>query len=354
MKKFIVPFALIALIPFVNEGYQGGTHGRIVLKAPVLLENGGYAGVAKYLYYQIYNSNRKYLQECDIWHPPNYVSPIDPDTFVRWGTEVHPVMKWHQTSLGWLIDRLPGSFTLGDTIRCWINENGIRDIGMYAGGVFLIAGLFWFWGPGLTFGEALTSDLLGIVGQAAFVINTKSNYLEPTYGQNLAVSAMWPDNFATFGDKNAIYLGFCPLAHGRSTSPQTFWTIGHAHNICEEYYNWAKQEWLSGNRTQALRWLGRACHFIQDGVQPNHRAPAGFYGLMAQKGHKGYEDTCDIVSLSETQFYPNSAALNPNFDVSDKVVELGNTTRGYLHFCVMVYPPGHRGCGVVIITKKQW
>ncbi|MEO0228078.1 MAG: hypothetical protein ABIL70_08540 [candidate division WOR-3 bacterium] len=264
MKKFIVPFVFIVLIPFVNEGYQGGTHGRIMLKAPMLLENGGYTGVAKYIYYQIYNSNRQYLQECNIWHPPNNISPIDPDTFVRWGTEVHPTMKVQQTTVGYLIDRLPGSFVLGDTIRCWANENGLKDItGGVVGGVFLLAALIWVWGPGLTAGELLTSGLWGLIGSSVFTVTDKANYPDYTYAQNLAVSAMWPDNFATFGNKNTIYLGFCPLAHGRSTSPQTFWTIGHAHNICEEYYNWAKQEWNSGNRTQALRWLGRACHFIK-------------------------------------------------------------------------------------------
>ncbi|MEO0190091.1 MAG: hypothetical protein ABIL18_03825 [candidate division WOR-3 bacterium] len=328
MKKLLIVF--IMLLPWccVN-GYWGNTHGRITIKTTYLLNNANYSGYAKYVHYNIFNERVNFPYSTTFQYPDSA-----PSNMCLWGTEVHPTMKVQQTTVGYLIDRLPGSFVLGDTIRCWANENGLKDItGGVVGGVFLLAALIWVWGPGLTAGELLTSGLWGLIGSSVFTVTDKANYPDYTYAQNLAVSAMWPDNFATFGNKNTIYLGFCPLAHGRSTSPQTFWTIGHAHNICEEYYNWAKQEWNSGNRTQALRWLGRACHFIQDGVQPNHRAPAGLYGLMAQIGHGWYEDTCDVVALSETQFYPNSAALNPNFDVSDKVVDLGNTARGYLYFC---------------------
>ncbi len=262
MKKLLIVSIIVLPWCCVN-GYWGNTHGRSIIKTIHLLNNANYSGYAKYVHYNIFN------ETMDFPYTSEFRYPEDSSSKMRlWGIETHPKMKVQQTTVGYLIDRLPGSFVLGDTIRCWINENGLKDI---TGTLFTIGAIIWFWGAGITAGEALSSGLWGLIGSSVFTVTDKTNYPDYTYAQNLAVSAMWPDNFATFGNKNTIYLGFCPLAHGRSTSPQTLWTIGHAHNICEEYYNWAKQEWNSGNRTQALRWLGRACHFIQDGVQPNHR-----------------------------------------------------------------------------------
>ncbi len=308
-------------------------------KTPRLLANAGYEGYGKYVYYNIFAQKQAYpMIPFDRFL---YGSPNTDTTLTYWGVETYPNAQVQRSSfLAWY---LPEEYKHGDTIMAWISGSepfkGIRGFVLIPPG-FIGAAIIYQWRLSwqsltglLWMSSGFFNLLFKTVGELSLSFSEGTLY-DNTYSQNLAVSAMWPDFWATFGDPSKVYRGFCPQAHGRSTHPQTFPTIGHAPQICEEYYNWAKQEWNAGNRVQALRWLGRACHFIHDVTVPNHSAPNGIYGLCAQKGHGDYEYFCDQKSLSCSDYFPNNISFDIlPFDVSDKVWELGEASRPYLYFC---------------------
>jgi hypothetical protein len=80
--------------------------------------------------------------------------------------------------------------------------------------------------------------------------------------ENFVVSANWADVFKGRTKNDIGKWDYYPF-HGLFLS----WLVDPA----EDFYEWADEDWKDGERMKALRWIGRACHFMGDATYPGRQ-----------------------------------------------------------------------------------
>jgi hypothetical protein len=79
-------------------------------------------------------------------------------------------------------------------------------------------------------------------------------------------------------------------------------TAGESAN---DYYNLAVQRWQAGNKAEAMLWLGRALHMLQDVTTPFHATSNRIYFITHPLFGKVYRDMCNWAQENHSQLAVN-------------------------------------------------
>ncbi len=248
---------------------------------------------------------------------PQYPRIADPKTgdveLTNWSPEIYDNWMWlkfNDASYAQDIAYL-GDMLKDDTLLLWLSKNG--DIhGDDRNHIIAIASIFVH--PIVT---ELLLDWYNDNTEPQVGLGLKEDPFELT--ENLIVSSNWPDHYSTFeGNRDNIYYGWNVLDHCWSHIPGGSDYFGQLPDRIEEYYNWAVNSWYD-NKIQGLRWLGRACHLMEDANYPPHGFSHTLLGLYALR-HLFSTGILDNAADSwwGNYYYRYDDILDIQFDVSDK------------------------------------
>ncbi len=325
MRKYIIFMVVMAFLELYPYGHPA--HQKITAKLPDILRDHGFESAAHFIWDAVYNDPNMYPQLHDPIIYTNLLQNWENPPFND--TDIVPVYRTQVADIDWnLWDLFPWElsqdllaaiadiafsikdYKKGDTLKFWTSKKGAFPC---------------------LYDDVHMAD--------------SSNYEDAAYSKNLTGSAVWPD-FRTFfdNDPDTIYRGNDILNHTYIRVVTTGTHIaGHADIRLNQCFDFAVQYWNDGDTVQALRWLGRGLHFIQDVSVPFHSSlpwwafkgsGAGmlFY-LMWESWHQQdkFDNFADSIPFNDWQYYGGFSGWDTSY-VNDDTIEPGQIIKDVSDF----------------------
>ena len=160
------------------------------------------------------------------------------------------------------------------------------------------------------------NQLFGIAGSFGF-----------TLGEMTTLST-----WSGYPDTDPKQVGALPPFGGHFYDPDTGESIWHsttntAKTNGQKYYDAAISYYNSGNRSESLKNLSYAIHYVQDVMVPHHSANKASYGIIDLYNHSGFEKLASKMLIEEDA----ASNLNFNYEASFYQARLTQSVGNFIH-----------------------